>query len=261
MKKSTCLCGAALVLLLLLSSCFAGNTITDYARNHVYQLGDVIRFYDERNDRKPLGVLTFAAVHVLSDEAFTVREQDGKDDQGKPVYKDVTYNQLVQIDYTYEAFTKKKINRFAVYDSAGGKGALAPDTPHSAIPVETGVSSLIAALPAAGNTVRVEVFYSGVFSPNAIVNLAIEGYSLPLERPTGPVVDPQEQLRLEMERLQAQVEEKQQSIQSLGEQMQSLNAQMNKKQNQNTVLIILLSTVSSVFLMFLWQQFRNRKKS
>lgn len=253
MKKPTCLCAAILVLLLLLSSCFAGDTITDYARNHVYQQGDVIRFYDEKNDRKPLGVLTFAAVHVLSDEPFTVKEQDGKDEQGNPVYKDVAYSQLVQIDYTYEAFTKKRINRFAVYDSAGGKGSLAPDTPYSAVPVETGVSSLIAALPSAGASVKVEVFYSGVLSPNAIVSLAIEGYSIP-EWPTGPATDPQEQLRQEIELLQAQMEEKQESI-------QALNAQMSKKQNQNTVLIVLLSTVSSVLLMFLWQQFRSRKKS
>jgi len=256
MKKITCLCAAALVLLLLLSSCFAGDTITDNARNHVYQMGDVIHFYDERNDRKPLGALTFVSVHVLSDDPFTLKEQDGKDSQGEPIYKDVTYNQLVQIDYTYEAFAKKRINRFGVSDSAGGRGSLNPDTPYSAVPTETGMSSLIAALPAAGNAVRVEVFYSGVFSPNAIVNLAIEGYTYNPATPTAPVINQQqreEQFRREIELLQAQMEEKQESI-------QTLNEQMNKKQNQMTVLIVLLSVVSSVFLMFLWQQFRGRKR-
>jgi len=249
MKKIICLCAATLVCLPLLSSCFAGNTTTDYARNHVYGLGEAIHFYDERNDRDPLGTLTFVSVYVLSNDMFTLKERDGTKD-GKPAYKEVTYNQLVQINYTYQSDAGKSPRSFAVYDSAGSRGELNPGTPYDKIPVDEGVGCLIAALPAHGDSVRVDVLYSGVFAPNAVANLSIEG-KIPIpERPTNPAAQNDQAIAL----LQAELDEQQQSILSLGEQLE-------KKQNQITVLVILLSVVSSVLLMLLWQQLRNRKKS
>jgi len=248
MKKTVCLCAAALCLLLL-SSCFAGNTTTDYARNHVYGLGEAIHFYDEKNDRDPLGTLTFLSVYVLSNDAFTLKERDGAKD-GQPAYKEVTYSQLVQINYTYQSAAEKSPRSYAVYDSAGSRGVLNPGVPYDKIPVDDGVGCLIAALPARGDSVRVEVLYSGVFAPNAVANLTIEGKTPAPERPTSPAGQNGQAMAL----LQAQLDEQQQRILSLGE-------QLGKKQNQITVLVILLSTVSSVLLMLLWQQLRNRKKS
>jgi len=242
------LCAAALVLPLLLSSCFAGNTTTDYARNHVYKLGDVIRFYDETNDRNLLGILTFVSVQVLSEEEFTLREQDGKDGGGEPLYRDVTYRQIVQINYKYQSITGRRPRGFSVHDAAGGRGALDPDVPYDTVPVESGVSSLIAALPARGKSVRVEVFYTGMFAPNAVASLAIgrEANVPAAVEPTSPPQDTDSAI------LEARLDEQRQSI-------LLLDAQLTKKQNQNTMLVILLSIVSSVLLMLLWQMFRRRK--
>lgn len=248
MKKIVYLC-AAVLCLLLLSSCFAGNTTTDYARNHVYGLAEDIHFYDERNNRDPLGTLTFQSVYVLSNDAFTLKERDGNKD-GQPAYKEVPYSQLVQINYTYQSDAGKSPRSFAVYDSAGSRGTLNPDTPYDKVPVGDGVGCLIAALPARGDSVRVEVLYSGVFAPNAVAKLSIEG-KIPIpERPTNPAAQNDQAMAL----LQAQLDEQQQRILSLGE-------QLDKKQNQITTLVILLSVVSSVLLMLLWQQLRGRKKS
>jgi len=269
-KKTTCVCAAALVCLLLLSSCFAGDTTTDHARNHVYTLGEVIRFYDEKNDRDLLGTLTFVSVHVLSEDEFTLREKDGTDKEGEPVYKDVTYRQIVQINYTYQSITGRRLRAFSVHDAAGSRGALDPDTAYETIPVEPGVSSLVAALPDRGRSVRVEVYYTGVFSPNVIASLAIgKEVSVPVTaQPTVPPTttapttaeqantsqyytqtEPQPDIAL----LEARLDEQRQSI-------LILDAQLNKKQGQITALTVLLTTVSCILLMLLWQMFRNRKK-
>jgi len=255
MKKTISLCAAVLPLLLLLSSCFAGNTTTDYARNHVYKLGDVIRFYDETSNRDLLGTLTFVSVHVLSEDEFTLQEQDGKDANGNPAYKDVTYRQIVQINYMYQSITGKRPRSFSVHDAAGGQGALNPDAPYQTIPVDAGVTSLIAALPARGKSVRVEVFYSGVLTPNAAANLAIgkEAGVPAVVNPTDPPTSAAAQDDRDTALLEARLDEQRQSI-------LLLDAQLTKKQNQVTVLVILLSVVGSVFLMFLLQQFRGRKK-
>jgi hypothetical protein len=258
-KKAICLIAAVLVPALLLSSCFAGNTTTDYARNHVYRLGDVIRFYDETKDRELLGILTFVAVHVLSEDEFTLQEEDGTDEKGKTAYKDVTYRQVVQIDYAYQSITGKRANKFHVRDAAGGTGVLNPDTPYTTKPVEPGVSSLVAALPARGKSVRVEVFFTGVFAPNAVASLAVGKDAAPptATEPTAPPVttaaQTQNDTQQEIALLEARLDEQRQSI-------LVLDAQLDKKQGQNTVLVILLTTVSSVLLMLLWQQLRNRRR-
>ena len=166
---------AALLILFLASCSFAGDVTTEHARNYVYSAGETIRFFDEKHDRDFLGELTFMSMRVLSEERFTQKERKSSADSGSSEYEDVEYNQIVQINYTYQKADGKTLGEkdFLVYDSASNKGLLNPtDAEFNQFPAEN-MRSMIVALKKPGDTIETRVMYSGMFTPNAIVKLSV----------------------------------------------------------------------------------------
>ena len=206
-------CGLlALTAVLSLAACTAvGDVTTDHARNYVYTAGEAINFYDEINDRKPLGTLVVISAETLAEGKFVHTVHTGTDAQGNAVYTDVLLQQIVQINYTYQAteagrqLTKKD---FSVYDAHNREGTFDPDVPYTTTPAP-GMYSLIVGLPRSGDKLTLEVRYSGVISPNAIVRLATDGTAPP---PTTSTPDPAQQ---EIDRLTALLAQKQAEIDAL----------------------------------------------
>jgi hypothetical protein len=185
--KRTIVSILAAVAVLTLTACVsvAGNVTTEQPRNHVYGAGEPIRFLNENNDRLLLGTLTFVSVYVLSDEPFTRREFDRVGENGKRLYKDVTYEQIIQINYTYAREDGRELSEhdFIVYDS--GRHFAANDilsdygnADFEVIP--TDMYSIIVALPHRSREVRVEVRYSAMFhfvlTPTATARLTVGSF-------------------------------------------------------------------------------------
>ena len=253
-------------LLLALSLClfagcsFAGDTTTDHARNYVYASGEPINFYDETNDREPLGTLTFLSAHTLSDQEFVHKIENVTDGEGNSVPKEEIYRQVVQINYTYEktaAGKNLRQNAFSVRDASGGRALLNPDTDYERLPVEAGIHSMIAALPERSDNVTVSVLYSGRITPNAMAELAIGG-SAAKPRPLAAAPNnPQPVIDL----LEKELDAKQQALEELQARNDDLRAQLDKANRTAQMYLVLAVTGASVILMTLLQALRRRGKS
>ena len=88
--------------------------------NYIYGLNEPIHVIDI-DTRDELGTLTITGVEVLKDEKFTAKERDGYDANSQPKYKDVTYEQIVQVFYDYDFKRSKAVTdyNFGVLDASG----------------------------------------------------------------------------------------------------------------------------------------------
>jgi len=132
--------------ILILTSC-SSHTITDNPENYIYKLNDSINIYDNSDTRDLFGVLKITSVNVLSETPFVLKEADGYDANSKPVYKDVTYNQIVQVNYTYEIKNSGKTisaDNFYVTDSNSKVGLKNPNTEFNPIKTENTTYFVIA---------------------------------------------------------------------------------------------------------------------
>lgn len=237
----------------------AGNTTTDHARNYVYAIGEPIHFYDETNDRAPLGTLTFLAVRALSDREFVHEIENIRDGEDNPVAKEETYRRVVQIDYTYEKTAAGKNLRqsaFYVRDAAGGRALPDPDTAYERLPVEAGVRSIIAALPERSDIVTVHVLYSGRITPNATAALALDGAAA---RPT-PAANVPSDLQPMIDLLESELNEKQQALEESRARNDDLQARLDKANRTAQIYLIVMVSCVSVILMGLLQALRKRKQ-
>ena len=209
-------CLMLLPVLLILTSCFAGNITTDYPRNHVFGAGDQIRFLDENNNRELLGTLTVLSMQVLSEEEFVHRSWAGRDEEGHAVYEDVVYRQVVQINFVYSMYVRGTIGRrvrpsqfMHVYDTAGARGIHDPNASFTTVPVEN-AQSIVVGLRNPSDTIRIDVMISGTLSPNAIVSLSLEDVGAPSLQPEPveppAVPEPVEPPDTELGELQAQLD-------------------------------------------------------
>jgi len=159
MKKSGSL--AAVVLLFLLTGCSA-TTITGQAGNYIYKAGEAIDIIDI-DTRNTIGTLKLTGAEVLINEPFTVREKSGTDESGNDVYVDVTYAQLLQIDYVYENKNGNNKNlssaNFQIYGSDGSLGTVDPDAGYT--PIEAnGTDSFTVALQNKSESVSIHFRYN-----------------------------------------------------------------------------------------------------
>ena len=110
---------------------------------------------------------------TLSNDTFTIKEESGKDENGDIIYKDVVYEQLIQINYYFKTYNDS-INdisqKFRIVDSSGGFGTNNPSVKYSEIPVD-GMESLVVALKNKSDKISIQIYYSGIITPNAIVKL------------------------------------------------------------------------------------------
>ena len=116
-----------LATVLSFSGCYAESTVgTDLEADHVYGLGEEMKFFDLQTDEK-LGSVTVKEVYVLSDKPFSRRERVGKDEDGESVYETLNFEGIVQICYSYETVDSSRnvTNRnFYVYDRDGNKASI-----------------------------------------------------------------------------------------------------------------------------------------
>ena len=255
----SCAAAALLLSLVVLSSCsYAGDTTTDHARNYVYEAGEAINFYDEENGRQPLGTMTFLSARALSDEVFTHKEKRTNGD-GNPIEQSTVYRQIVQINYVYEKTSAGREPgkiRFTVHDSSGNRGLASPDADYEMIPAEHGVSTMVFALPVRGASLRTEVFYSGQFTPNAIVGLDVDaGTAVPT--PAKPP-NAQNELKLELQKMQETVEQLEAQLLANQLAMDEVQAKLGKATQTSQIYLVLLSACASVGLMSLLQFVRRR---
>ena len=90
--------------ILLMAVIFSGcehETITQNPGEYRYQINEPINIVDvETGDT--LGVLTVTGVYTINDKPFTVRTETGTAEDGEPVYEDIAYEQLLQVNYIFE---------------------------------------------------------------------------------------------------------------------------------------------------------------
>ena len=69
-----------------------------------------------------LGTLVVTGVEILREEPFEAREEDGEDEDGEAIYITVTYNQIVQVFYTWSGSKSISGSNFSAWDSTGELG-------------------------------------------------------------------------------------------------------------------------------------------
>ncbi len=167
-----------LIITVFLSFLFAGcrgvgDVITQNPREYVYKNEEEIRFYDNVKTGELLSSLTFVSMATLSDDAFTVTEQKGKDENGSVIYENVVYEQIVQINYRFNSYDDSVgdiSERLIVVDENGEFGMTDFPAKYSKIPAE-GTKSLVVALKNKSNKINIRIYYSGIITPNAVVEM------------------------------------------------------------------------------------------
>lgn len=123
MKKKIFICLFS-VLLVSISfvSCRCGTTvITQYATDHIFGAGEEIRIYDIES-RDHLATLTLTRVAVIIDEPFEITTTS-YDEEGEEVVARRSYQQVIQIFYTYVRHSTSRnigAGNFITRGSTGG---------------------------------------------------------------------------------------------------------------------------------------------
>lgn len=115
-----------------LSAC-STTTITDKPGNFIYSQNEEINIIDI-DSRESLGIVKVTGCAVLKDAPFVLQEYDGKDENGKEKYKEVSYAQIIQVYYTYSLIDGSKnisATNFTVFDSSDAPGRYDPETDYS----------------------------------------------------------------------------------------------------------------------------------
>jgi len=152
------LCLAALI---VLAGCGV-TTITEQPGNFFYGGNDEIQILDI-DTRDTLGTLTIHGMSIITDEPFVLSEEEGTDESGNPTYEDVSYEALVQIDYSYKREKRgaKSISasNFTVLDSKGKSGRINPDADYDRMP-QKGDQSFVVALKNKSSTIQIHFDYN-----------------------------------------------------------------------------------------------------
>jgi len=176
MKRAILLPLALLVFTGLLAGCVGATTITEEAGSYVYKMNEEIAVVDIET-RETFGVLAVTGARVLFDGPFDVREVEGKDEAGEPVYKTVTYSQIVQVFYTYTGEKKLSGANFTVRDRANviAKNPNNFDPKPAYTPAsQPGQSSFIVALRNPGGPLEATFTYNVLqIRPTARIEIAL----------------------------------------------------------------------------------------
>jgi len=119
MKKISILLILSMIVSLSLTSCETTTTNQHNNSNYLYALNEEAQIID-KDSGDELGRLKFTGYHVLKDTPFTIRESDGEDEDGNTKYKDVQYEQLLQLNFVYhvsDSTKKPNSSHFGCWDS------------------------------------------------------------------------------------------------------------------------------------------------
>jgi len=177
MKKSIALPLALLLSLCLLAGCTVGVGLTAITRqpgNYLYQLDEPIEVIDIETG-ETLGILVVTGLEILREEPFEALEEDGEDEEGETIYIAVTYNQIVQIFYTWSGPKAVSGSNFSVWDSTGALGrrpeGLEPAPEYEPV-AKRDQHSFAAALKNPGSTLDIHFNYNVLqFRPTARIRL------------------------------------------------------------------------------------------
>jgi hypothetical protein len=138
---------AVLLSLAALKSCGA-TTITEQPGAYRYGAGEPIEVIDIET-REALGTLTVTGAEILVDKPFETRRSAGTDEDGDTIYETVTYEQIVQVFYTFTGSRRLSESNFTLRDSFGElttrPSALEPRPAYTPI-TKRGQSSFVVAL-------------------------------------------------------------------------------------------------------------------
>ena len=162
MKKNAILLILSMIISLSLTSCETTTTNQHNNSNYFYELNEEAQITDKDSNDK-LGTLKFTRYHILKDTPFTVHELNGEDENGNPRYKDVQYEQLIQLNYVYhvsDSTKKPDSSHFGCWDSLEKYCTMNPSdikyTPASA----DGEHSFVIAVPTKSNYIKIGYRYA-----------------------------------------------------------------------------------------------------
>lgn len=262
-----------LISLLALAGCSMGrNIITDHATDYIYAAGESAHFYDNANGRKPLGSLTVVSIHVLSEEPFTLREPAGFDDKDEPVYKEVAYSQLVQVNYVYKGNQAESVDAscFRVYDRETESGKNNPKTAYELVETN-GLDSFVVALKNRSDGIDLAFCYPGQFGYDTRFQLTAADNATSFDENTAPTTAPDKEQESEealkkkdqeIEALRTQLKERDDTISEQCGQIEQL--QSGKAGGDRAVVISLcalaVSLIANIVLVCVLAVKSKRKK-
>ncbi len=100
MKKYASIIFPVLLMAIIFSGC-EHETITQNPGEYNYQMNEPIEIIDIET-RDVLGILTITGAYPINDKPFTVRTETGTTEDGEPIYEDIAYEQLLQINYIFK---------------------------------------------------------------------------------------------------------------------------------------------------------------
>lgn len=282
-----------------LTGCGTGDTITDNPRNHVYGPNDVINIYDNVDTGELIGTLRVPSINVLSEGPIYISEVTSYDEDQNPVYSEVEYAQLIQVNYIYESTGVKArtidSSNFTVRDNNDRMATNDPGIGYTMIPIE-GVNSFVVATKNWTDGLNIEFKYKILqFSPTAVIRVrtadSVIGEPIyqepkapaPVEEPANNYVEPIEtpvvdnqgfidqiaQKDIEIQNLKNELATKDGQIQSLSAKLAEKDVELNRLKNQKTpdktaddmkLFAIIALSFAVVILGFYIREMKQREK-
>lgn len=179
MKRTSIFLILLTVCVLLVTAC---GTPTTYTKQFNYTVGETIEILDKETN-SILGSVVVTDVLVIQDEPFTLQELSHYEDD-KPVYQDVTYEAVIQINYSsYVADSSNSItsSNFSIVDAGGSAARINPRTSYKE--AEAPDKCIIAAVKTKG--AMVDIYFSFHLTQERIAK--INGYYTDGSAPQGGV--------------------------------------------------------------------------
>ena len=162
------------LLAIQLSSC-QSTTTTEKSLDYRYGLNEEIKIIDIESKEK-LATLKITNARIISEEPFDVQEFDKYDESSNKVYKTVTYNQIIQVDYVYSGIDSSRsisYSNFSITDIKGKSVDFDPETNFKKKSAE-GQSSMFIALINISAHIDISFNYSTMqFSPTAKLRIEV----------------------------------------------------------------------------------------
>ena len=172
--KSSVIPALLLLILTVVTGCASVETITENPGNYMYSLNEEIKIIDI-DTRETIGTLVFTGTDILRDEDFTLTLYKETDDDGNRIYEDLTYRQLVQINYIFRnTVDSAKEITFKNFSIKNSDAIINPDTSYTEKP-HTG-SCFVVALRERTKALNVDFTYDILQTRStAKVSLSLNG--------------------------------------------------------------------------------------
>ena len=262
-----------ILFIIIASGCGTGDTITDNPRNYVYGPNEVINIYDNVDTGDLIGTLRITSVNVLSEGPNYVNQMVSIDEDGNPVYEDVAYAQLIQINYVYEAVKGSSTTiggyNFDVEDGTGHSASLNPKIAYTMLPIEN-VESFVVLTKNNTTVLNIEFNYEAFqFEPTAKILMRITDTEVgePIvtapqvetpepakEEPVSPIlpkvqaIDNTGDFNSRLTELKKTISERDRTIESLNKTIEELNSEKGMTEDKGTkdTLIFLVACLGII---------------